>query len=164
MKKFLFILLFVPTLTLAQTPFSFEGWDADKVLTWNVNGKAGNNADSALTEGKKPTFLGKLSMNDVCFCLRVATRGTNDSLIVTVQTTEEPSDTNTWQTLTTFDGVKTTVSNTVRCFPVGTPARDSVLPLFKYVRVIQDHSIAAPAATDTSSWYLFIRQKGLRRY
>lgn len=163
MRKLLSLLTLLPALTFAQNTFEFEGWDADKVLHYNNNAKAGNNADSALTEGKKPTFLGKLTMDDVCFCLRVATRGTNDSTLVTVQTTAVPGDTNTFITLTNFGGAKAAVGNTIVCFPVGTPARDSVLPLFKYVRVLQDHGVAAAQATDTSSWYLFIRQKGLRR-
>lgn len=159
MKKLLLGFLLFPALLFAQSPFEFERWNTEEVLTVTDNTAAAG--DSLKVEGAV-ALKGVLDFSEVCFCLRVATRGTNDSLLVTIQSTASPSDTSTWQTLTTFDGRKAAVGNTIRCFPVGTPARDSILPLFRYIRATTDHSIDAWTAADTSSWVLFVRQKGVR--
>lgn len=164
MKKFILLLwafLVFPLFLFAQNSSQFDAvrqQDGFQVLD-----NTAAVGDSAKVEGDIALKL-RLDWSAVCFCLRVGTRGTNDSLLVTIQTTATPSDTATWQTLTTFDGRKAAVGNTVRCFPTGTLARDSVLPLFRYIRVSQDHSIDAWTAADTSSWYLFVRPAGARVY
>lgn len=157
----IFVLMAWAGSVFAQDPAQFEPVGNRDVFQVLDNTAAA--ADSGNVEGNIALKL-RLDWSQVCFCLRVGTRGTNDSLLVTIQSTANPADTTSWQTLTTFDGRKAAVGNTVRCFPVGTPARDSLLPLFRYFRAAQDHSIDAWTAADTSSWFLFVRPGGVRIY
>lgn len=105
-------------------------------------------------------------LNHVCFTLWVATRGTTDSLTVVIQTNPSfpnaASDTtlSAWRTLSNFGGVKVATGYTTVCFPTGTPARDSVLELNRWVRVLYRHSADTTINTDTASWFLYINEDG----
>lgn len=130
-------------------------------VSLKVTNRVAAAVDSTLTEGTL-AINGELSYSNVNFTLQVATRGANDSLQVVIQCTNNPADTTSWQTLTAFDTRKAAIGSTVRVFPTGAAARDSTLPLYRFFRVTQDHSIDAFTAADTSTWFLHIRQFGER--
>lgn len=99
-------------------------------------------------------------LGGIVFGVRVGTRGANDSLTVTVQTSPDPTDSSLWQSLTDIGGRKVVVGNSVFRIPTAVGARDSVAALFDYVRVLVRHSetVAGINVADTSSIRLFVKE------
>lgn len=161
MKRFLFLICFLCAVSV-QAQISSNFREIGRAETFIRVDNTSVAADSGKVEAKSnPPFVGKLSKDWTWlgFSLFVATRGANDSLLVTFQTTANPEDTLTfpWVTLTNF-GRKAAVATTQFRFPTNVAARDSIAVPASYFRVMEDHSIDAWTAADTSSWVLTLIQ------
>jgi len=159
-KKSVFLVLFLfllPQLAFPQVPWEYGRWDAsEKIVVIDATSAA---ADSLKVEGRV-IAKGKLSYSNLSFTGKVIARGTNDSTVITIQTTANPDDSTTWQTILTVGPMVSTTVFYARTIPTGVAVRDTVLAIHPYIRIYEDHSVAAWTAADTSSYYLFIRQWG----
>lgn len=94
---------------------------------------------------------------NISFDLWVATRGSTDSLLITLQTTNDIRDTSSWQNMTNFGGAKTAIGHTARTFQ---PTKDSTQFMGHFIRALMRHSADTTVATDTSTFRLQITEWG----
>jgi len=108
--------------------------------------------------GKLATFFER-TRNNLGMSLQVSGRATNDSLQVTVQSTNVPADTNSWVNLTAFGGVKVANGITARNYYGPAVTADSTFFLGRYVRMMINHGAAAGSSLAGDSSRVLIQIK-----
>lgn len=96
-----------------------------------------------LTGFGKLASLFERTESNISMALQVLSRSANDSLLVTVQTTNALEDSTSWINLTAFGGVKTATGTTFRAYTGPLTTADSTFFIGRWVRVMVNHGAAA---------------------
>lgn len=159
------VLLLVAVLTLgvfALAQNQETGGGRGGVFDVDISGVVGDidTTTAAGGFGKTVNFFRRAKSN-MAFDLWIQTRDTNDSLLVLVRTTNMPSDTSSYQTLTNFGGIKVATGHSSRSyhFQLGV---DTTRFVGSYVWITAYHGDAAGSAlaTDTSRFKVQFLQWG----
>lgn len=112
-----------------------------------------NSSDTTtvLTGFGKQLISFQRNKTNISFAMQVSGRATNDSALVTVQTTNNLSDTSSWINLTAFGGVKVANGTTVRSYRNSVTSADSTFFLGRFVRIMVNHGAAAGSSLAADS-------------